>query len=214
MANKDYLKLTSPRGTAVFPRLTQPDTKFDDNGIYSTGLRMSAADAKSFIQKIQEVAKAHMGKALPAKDNPCWKFVTDDDGNETGDVQFKFKVKNLMVRDRDNPGQKKMWDRRPALFDAKGRPITGSLPKVGGGSVLKVSFVVYTYDEPKPGLNLQLQAVQIIELKEWGNQDASDFGFGEEEDGYETSDDTSSGGFEDETSGAPEGSSGGDRDDF
>ena len=31
----------TPRGTAVFPHLNTPDTKFDENGVYSTKLALS-----------------------------------------------------------------------------------------------------------------------------------------------------------------------------
>ena len=179
------VKITSPRGVAVWPRLDQPDTKFDENGIYSARLRIPQDEAKDLIAAIQKEAKAHMGKVLPARDNPCWAVEVDKEtGEETGHYVFNIKAKNAMVRDKANPGQKKLWDKKPVVYDASGKVVTGL--KIGGGSVLRVSFDVTRYDEPKKGLKLDLLAVQVIKLVEYGAavESAEDAGFGVEEDGY------------------------------
>ena len=83
------------------------------------------------------------------------------------------------------------WDRicSPALYDAKGKPITSDV-NVGNGSTIKVAFepVPYTMASTKQvSLSLRMKAVQIIDLQEFEGSGASakTYGFGEEENGYE-----------------------------
>ena len=77
----------------------------------------------------------------------------------------------------------KDWKRQPALFDAKGKPLTGKNIKIGGGTIGKVSDELMKWGTLQLGasVKLALEGVQIIELKEWGTRDAKSFGFGEEE---------------------------------
>ncbi len=193
----DKIQFQTPKGVAVYPRLKTPDTKFDDNGQYKADLKVSADVAKPFITKFRQVYKDHVGSVLPKKPDRSSKtafyyFELDDEGEETGDVIFKLRVKNKITRKGD------LWDRRPAQFDAKGSPISD--PKnVGGGSTLLVAGEVYLWQNPSggKGMSLQPEAIQILDLKEFiaGGKSAGDFGFGSEE-GFT---DDSSHGFGDET---------------
>lgn len=196
-------KMKTPRGTAVFPALHRPDTKFDENGSYKADLRFdpSSPGVEKFLSKIDALYKAHMGKAHPknadsSNKNALYYAETDKEtGEPTGSVVLKLRVKNKISK---RSGE--LWDRRPAQFDAKGRPI-GTPKQVGGGTVMIVSFEPYCWvNGATKGVSLQPLAIQIIELKEWNNErDASAYGFGEEE-GYEAED----GGFGDETAGDDE----------
>ena len=68
--------------------------------------------------------------------------------------------------------------KKPTLFDAKGNVIKTDLP-VGNGSIIKLSGVMGTYSAGgNIGVTAYLNAVQIIDLVEFGG---STF---EEEDGY------------------------------
>lgn len=62
--------------------------------------------------------------------------------------------------------------------------------EVGSGSIVRVAYSVNPYWKNKTmkGVTLYLEAVQVIELKEYGQQDAGAFGFGIEEDGYVVAD--------------------------
>lgn len=204
-------KIKSPRGTAVFPALARPDTKFDENGSYKADLRVDPSDekVKKFLGRIDAVYKAHMGKAHPknadsSNKNALYYAESDrETGEPTGYVVVKFRVKNKI-----NKRTGELWDRRPAQFDAKGRPV--ATPKnVGGGSTIIVSADPYTWvNGATKGVSLQPLAVQIIELKEWDkDRDAADYGFGEE-DGFEEQD----GGFGDESGDDEIDATGGDDD--
>lgn len=176
MAKK--ITVVSPAGVAVFPALSRPDCKFDDLGMYKADLRIPIEEAKKFMSELSGHFKGHMGKAPSKKENTMWKVEEDDDGNETGNVIFKFRVKNKAKKDGT------IWDRRPRLFDAKNKPITdGTNP--WGGTIMSVAAEVYGWDAAgKKGVSLQPLAVQITELVS-GNSggNGSNFGFGETE-GY------------------------------
>lgn len=187
---KKYVRGTSPKGIAAWPRLTEPDCKFDPSGMYSVNLRLSANDAAAFMAQIDnahkgqvaEVIKELKGKGKPPKvkeaDMP-YKPVLDEDGNETGEVEFKFKLK-AMAGSKD-----KQWAQKPRLFDAKGKPLPADV-KIGSGSTIKVGYELFPYYVPSVGcgVSLRVLAVQVIDLVEYSGGSFKDFGFNEEE-GFE-----------------------------
>ena len=210
----DKLVLTTPTGVAVYPRLSKPDTKYNDNGQYKADLRVPTDEAAPLIDKLRKLYKDHTGKVLtknPERDNRSafYYIELDDEGEATGNVVFKLRVTNKI-----NKKTGELWDRRPAQFDSRGKPFTK--PKnISGGSKLKVSFEVYLWaNADGSGMSLQPLAVQVIDLVEYTGQnlDASSYGFGEE-DGYADDGDDYSAGFSDE-SGADDGAVPAGEDDY
>jgi hypothetical protein len=105
---------------------------------------------------------------------------------ETGEIAFKFTMKaSGKYRDgHAKAGQR--WQRRPMIFDAKGKPMDKA-PNIWGGTVGRIRFEVSPYFIPgtgAAGLKLSLMGVQVIKLVSNGAQTADEMGF-EEEDGYE-----------------------------
>lgn len=200
------VKKTTPRGYAVWPKLDEPDTKFEAEGVYTVKLRLSAEQAQPYVDLIDKLAADHLAKCQAEEKNPAKKKklkLTDDmpyradldkEGNETGEMILGFKMKASGVSKKTG----KPWTRKPAVFDAKGKALT-PVPKIGGGSTIKVSCIYEPWDNPKGevGVSARLEAVQLIELRSFGDRSASDHGFGEEE-GYEA-EAPSSGEFQDET---------------
>jgi len=123
------------------------------------------------------------------KENPSKKVKQADapySWNDDGVLSVNFKMKASGTT-KDG----KAWNRKPALFDAKGKPLEVGLT-VGGGSKLILSYT------PAPfytgligaGLSMRLEAVQVLELKEGGSSQSSEsFGF-EVRDGYEAKEST------------------------
>jgi hypothetical protein len=156
MAN-DSIKITFPKAPLVYPALQRPDTKFDPLGTYKADVKLPREDAKPFMARIQERAKAHMGKAMKASENSVWKDELDDEGNSTGNVIFSIRVKNRTGKDG------KTWDRRPLLIDAKKAPVDVN---PWGGTIARVQAEVYEWEfGGKKGLSLQPVVVQVIDLK-------------------------------------------------
>lgn len=199
MAEKKKLStLTTPAGIAVYPWLVEPDTKFNADGEYRTKLRLPKSEVGEIINKIDAAAaealatakedickkaknkkeeKEKLAKCVPA-DLP-YKDVIDDDGNETGEVELNFKMK-AKVKTKSG----KIFEQRPQLFDAKGKPIKEDIT-IYSGSTIKVAFQIVPFFTPLvgAGVSLRLRAVQIIDLVSGGGN-AESYGFGEEE-GYE-----------------------------
>ena len=155
------IKMNTPKGTAVFPSLQRPDTKFDELGMYKADLSVPLSEAKGLMDNLGEIFKRHTGKAPNQSDNTMWYKQTDKDtGEETGNVVFKIRVKNRMTKS----GQ--LWDRKPVLFDAALKPIQVN---PWGGTEMIVSMSVYAWNAGgKMGVSLQPQAIQIINLVEGG----------------------------------------------
>lgn len=196
----------TPRGTFVFPRLTEADTKFKAAGEYSVKLRLTKDAAADLVKALapmhaeavktgkKEYAalKVETRKKLDAKGGfnvvplftPCY----DDDENETNEIEFNFK----MTASGESKKTGKKWERRPVIFDAKGKPM-GNV-QVWGGTIGKVSFDVGLNKEGEPGyfipgtgsagLSLRLNSVQVLDLVSKGERSAASYGFSEEE-GYE-----------------------------
>lgn len=168
-------KLTTPLGTAVYPALKRPDTKFHDLGQYKADVSIPIETAKPLMDKLSAFYKEQTGTAANQTENTMFKVETDDQGN-TKSALFKLRIKNRMTK------QGEVWDRRPKLFGADLTPAPAADPR--GGSKIKVSFEFYVWEaNGKKGVSLQPVAVKIIELVSGEAADGADFGF-DKEDGY------------------------------
>lgn len=190
---KQYESFVSPKGAAVWPKLNAPDTEYKAEGEYHTKLAFDPSkDAKvqAFLDELQarfdsyvDEVKEEVGpaKAKKLKLNEPFTQELDAEGEETGRVLVKFKMK-AQYKAKDGT----IKTNKPRFFDAKGNPL-GSPPNIGSDSVLKISYSIAGYNTPQgTGISLYLNAVQIVELKEWNGTggNAKSFGFTEEEDGY------------------------------
>ena len=190
-------RYVTPAGIAQYPYLSKPDTKFNPDGEYKLKLEIpgdQAQDIVTFLDEQHEAAQAKAKKENPGKkikEGTCPYEVDDDSGKVT--VSFKLKAKVT-------PKNGDPFEQRPALFDAKGKPLQDV--NVGGGSKVKVAYELVPYYTAiaGAGVSLRLKAVQVIDLKEYsGGASADAFGFGEE-DGYEAEDNSAAGnGFSEET---------------
>ena len=160
----------TPKGRAVYPRLSRPDTKFHDLGIYKADIMVPVSECRELLNTLTAFHKSHVGQAPNKIDNPMWKLELDEDGEQTGEVIFKLRVKNRLGRDGE------VWDRKPKMFDASLAPCPDAVPK--GGSEFIVNFEAYAWDAGgKKGVSLQPVAVQIITLVSGDEGSADGFGF-------------------------------------
>ncbi len=180
---KLHPKITTPKGTAVWPWLNEPDRKFNATGEYKVNLQLSPEDAKDFVSQLEEIQKEHYKDTCESEGKNKLKkaalpiiMVEDDEGNETGDVQVKFKLKAQYEYDGKTISQ------RPVLLDAKRQAMTES---IGGGSIIRVGCEVFKYYTATigVGLSLRCKVVQVLELKEF-SPGTTGFDFNEEE-GFE-----------------------------
>lgn len=221
-----FIKGTTPAGTAVYPKLNTPDTKFKALGEYATKLVLSGEDAQPLIEKYEATLAAYFesekaelmkgdgkskakAKALKLAADKPYKPEVDDEGDETGNMVFNFKMPARIAREG-----KPDLVLTPDIFDA-GNAAEGikpkklvSPPEIWSGSKLRVSFEMRPFNTNiGVGLSLRLAAVQIIELRTKGSRDADGYGFGAE-DGYSGDDAAPAAG--ESTSSSDDSSTGGD----
>jgi hypothetical protein len=182
---------TTPKGIAVFPWLSKPDTKFNPDGEYKVNLRLSEESAADLRAKLESILDDYWNEFIETIKPPLrkqWKKVDvldevlDDEGDYTGDVLMKFKLRAVV-----RPKGKDSFSQRPIGYDA------GSPPKelakdvsVFGGSVIKVNFQAVPYDlasSKTVGLSFRLLKFQVIELSS-GSGGAAPSEFSAEEGGY------------------------------
>jgi hypothetical protein len=178
------LKVTTPIGTAKYPHLTSPDTKFNADGEYRIELVLEAGEAaeelwsqaSAFRDKaVSEYKKLSGGKAVKVSQH--FPITRNEDGTLSVKAKMKAKISTKSGR---------TWDQRPALFDAKGTPVKSEI-RIGSGSSLRLSIELHPFNQPAiggAGLSARLRGVQIISVREPNSNSASDFGFGAEETGF------------------------------
>lgn len=175
------------KGKAMWAKVFTPDTKFDQNGVYSVNVLVPETEAAEICeyldgiveQRYQEEVKANPKKKNSLSTRPAYDDAYDQNGNPTGDVEFKFKLKAKGQR-RDGS----IYIQKPVVVDAKRTPIDDTL--VGNGSVVKVAFdpVPYVMASTKQvGVSLRLKGLQVIDLVEYSSGGSAIF---DEEEGYET----------------------------
>lgn len=184
MRKKKNVRLTTPKGTAIYPWLTEPNRKFNPAGDYGVTLRLSRADAGDFVDKLNEIFGEHYEATVKEKKKKVKRSdlpiedVVDDQGNDTGEIDIKFKLKAAYEYDG------KTIQQRPTLIDANRGPLNGD-ERIGSGSTIRVGCEVFPYYVPSIGcgISLRCRVVQILELVEFGGG-ISGFEF-EDEEGFE-----------------------------
>ena len=85
--------ITTETGVALYPWLTKPDTKFNEDGEYKVNLVLSKENAAPIIQVIKNVHEENYKQVLKASKkktmkqaNPPFSEQLDDDGNPTGNA--------------------------------------------------------------------------------------------------------------------------------
>ena len=184
--------LVTPKGSAEWVKLFTPDTKFNPLGQYSINLKVKEDEAESLTTELNRQVDACYNSEL--KKNPKLKNkmvkrlpyeqLLDDDGEETGFIEFKVKLKaRVEMKNGDSFTQK------PVVYDAKGQPITKEL-SIGNGSICKVAFETVPYmlaSTKEASVSLRLKSVQLIELREY-NSEQNPF---DTEEGYTFEEDSS-----------------------
>jgi hypothetical protein len=182
------ITVTLPKGVAVWPKLNEVDVyqPVDKKG------KPNGAEKRRFITRLafndEDFRKvdAYLKKQLADHDMEDGKLPWRDekkDGKKTGKKHLEM-----------TSGEKYP----PPFLDSRGNEIPRSKVKIGGGSVLKVDVTVNVYTGFGGGINLYMNDVMIVELKQRARNkmEAEEGGFV-----YEGSDEDDS---SDDDAGAPE----------
>ena len=154
------LILTSPKGRAIFPHLTEPDTKFKPEGEYHVKLECNKADCEKIVKQIKDLVALKVKEEHTKNFNVKIKYATLPFELEDDKVVFNFKMKASGTR-RDN---NKHFTQQPVLVDAELKPL-GQDVQIWGDSILRITFEPHSYSMPVGlGCTLRLKTVQVLEL--------------------------------------------------
>ena len=196
MSKYQYKKVMSPEGVLVWPHFNTPDDKFvKPDGVFHGKLAVERGeDLDRYIAELEaereryvaanpkEIKNPNFGKKLA----DLFDVEYDDEGEETGRVIFKYKLKPFFGKDNE-------YSQEVKLYDAQGRKYNDR-PNVGNDSVAKIHgemFPYYMESSKETGISLRCNSVQILELVEFTSSDDNPFGdeSGEGEFGGEDGDD-------------------------
>jgi hypothetical protein len=180
--------MTSPKGKALWCKVTEPDRMYNDKGVLSTSLVCNPDDptVQVFITKLEElrdIALAETKETLGAKGamykpRPVFTQEYTKDGQESGNVIFKFTLKD--VDDRKAEGKQGGI----VVVDTK-KQVVSPVPLIGNGSVVRCVAFANPYTMPNTkevGVTLIWTKMQVIELVSFGGA-SDDF---DEEEGFDS----------------------------
>ena len=149
MATK--ITFTTPAGIAVFPKLNAVDVyqPLDKKG------KPSGAEKRRYITNIKFSDEDH--RAVDA----FLKKVAKDLGVEDGKLPWKKSKKNGEITLVATSGEKF----KPLAVDAKNQKLPADVT-IGGGSKIKLNVTVNSYEGFGGGINLYINAVQVLELQQ------------------------------------------------
>jgi len=173
------------KGTASWAKVFEPDTKFNPEGVYSINVSIPEADAAHVCEQLDSLLTDYSTKVV--KEKPQLKATLstrtpyeteyDDDGNETGNVLFKAKMKAS-----GTTKEGRTWQRKPVVVDSKLTPLTKST-LIGNGSSVIVAVEPSPYYMPsnkQAGVSLRMVGVQVTNLVEYQGANS----IFDEEDGF------------------------------
>ena len=175
------MNITTPKGKAIYPRINEPDTKFNVDGVYSAKIHVTEGEYKAFKGTVDAWFALEYKKLCEENGNKklresmsCPLSITED-----GDYQIYAKQ---VAKKQTKKGELTFT---VAIFDSKGAKMTDA-PSIGSGSILKLAVEPYAWYSPTvgAGYTLRLKAVQVIELCEYGDKTNDNFGFSSEASGY------------------------------
>jgi hypothetical protein len=156
---------TTPVGELVYPWLTKPDTRYDPDGVFQTKLLLPFELAQDFIAKLDGVLEDYIQtqdikKQKSYNKADVYEDELDEDGNPTGNVLFKFKLKAKVVPREGDPWEQKVTCVHAADGSAVDMPIYG-----GTMARLRGQIVPYALASARQfGLTLRMKACQVHEL--------------------------------------------------
>jgi hypothetical protein len=196
-ARKKRERFVTPAGRLKYPRIIGVPDEYKGKKTWNTKFIVDAHAAQAIIlsvQKYMPAAQELLDEKLAAEKakNKRKDYGINDEPwleLEDGTYEFNFKM-NYEVKDTKSATGTRI--QRPAVFDAGLQPVPETT-RIGGGTTAKIAYTLSPYfvdATKKAGVTLYLEAVQIIQLVEFGQRDASSFGFGEE-DGFRAEDEDS-----------------------
>jgi|JYMV01.1.fsa_nt_gi hypothetical protein len=186
MSNTSKVKaLVTPTGSALWAKVTEPQAnKFNPTPMFSMSVVFKPEEVEVFKGKMQDLLNEFYDETFaeikPAKQKSLAKAdlfreAEDKDGSLTGELELRTKqfAKDFKGNEQIMP-----------IVDSTGKDITNGCPLVGNGSKVRAKVfpkLYYMASTNTVGISFRLNAVQIVELVEYGNAstgfDAVDGGY-------------------------------------
>jgi hypothetical protein len=154
MAKK--ITVTLPKGVAIWPKLNEVDVyqPVDKKG------KPSGAEKRRFITRLEFNDEDHR------KVDAYLRKILKDNDMEDGKLPWREEKKDGKKTGKKHLEMTSGEKYPPPFIDSKGNEIPRSKVKVGGGSVLKIDVTVNPYTGFGGGINLYMNDVMIVELKQ------------------------------------------------
>ncbi len=189
MAKYQYKSVMSPEGVLVWPHFNTPDDKFvKPDGVFHGKLAVERGEElDAYLAQLEAELERYIETNPKEIKNPAfgkkradlYDIEYDDEGEETGRVIFKYKLKPFFGKDNE-------YSQEPKLYDVHGKKYS-ERPNVGNDSVAKIygeMFPYYMESSKEVGISLRCNDVQILELVEFSSGDANPFGDESGEEGF------------------------------
>jgi Single-stranded DNA-binding protein, Bacteriophage T7 len=197
MAKNKYPTGSTPKGVAMYPTLSRPDTKYNKAGEFHIRVVIPREGNEDYFAKLdalsQEVfdqTKVELKEKKKIKNLKALKLhvpYNEEYDSDTEEETGNLIVGSIKCTHNVTPKNGKSFQQTPKLFDSKGKKLNAHV-RIGGGSTVRVAYTVipfYNASTDSAGISLRLTAVKVLELVEWGDAGAESFGFGEEEEGFD-----------------------------
>ena len=156
--------LVTPVGTAVYPKLVVPDTKFNPDGLFSCKLTVTEDEYNQFRAQLQPMIDQEYNKYCIAKGKDKLTRANEP-VRINNDGEYEINAKQA-AKTTTKSGE--VIEFKIALYDSNVQPITDQ-PNIGSGSKIKLSVQPYFWFVPSQGFGytLRLKAAQVLELVEY-----------------------------------------------
>tara|TARA_B100000963_G_scaffold350199_1_gene360166 strand:+ start:4789 stop:5400 length:612 start_codon:yes stop_codon:yes gene_type:complete len=176
--------IVTPLGKAVFPKINQPDFKFDEMGVYSCKLHVSEEDFNKFSSQVEELAESAYQAELTKQGKNKLKKMQTLPIRITEEGDFEIYSKQPAKKNTS----KGVLEFNVAMYDSEGNKLPSDT-NIGSGSKLRLSVEFAPWYVPSIGFGytLRLRAAQVVELVEYsgaGGGNAESMGFGKVEGGF------------------------------
>ena len=181
-------KYTTDKGELTgFISIFEPSTKFNKDGVYSANILLSKEEGEKLAEEIKTIRTEQFktyGKGTKvAEITRCvpYGIVDEETGEETPDSEGRYILKTTSKAFIEG-GKPRV---KIAVFDGKLNPVQDV--KIGAGTIAKLSISLDGYSVAgKTGVSVKLKAVQIIDLVEYGTGNGESYGFGKEDEAFDS----------------------------
>jgi len=185
LAKQKFKQITTPAGIILWAHTKKEEEwKGVPTGKFSCQIKFRTPEETAAFQSMLEQEFEHLRKEMPEyfkdlkpKRGSLPTFGEKEDQN--GDISFKATTKSTYKSNKTG----EVFNKVVPVFDVKGKPLDAV---IGNGSIgkLAISLAPKFKDNSCYGINLWLDAIQVMDLQEYsagGAQEANAFGFGQEE---------------------------------